>query len=138
LRRELAAIPRLRDPERQKKARKKKPGRSGRDDRREDVHKSAASGGRYKGEEKGKFRNRSEDRPLQRQAANAREEHEVRVRRRRRQTDGNSLIPERGELQDSTEAGMKASATLKRKERASGSAIKGWGKLADRAQIYRN
>jgi hypothetical protein len=38
-----------------------------------------------------------------------------------------------------TEAGMKASATLKRKERAGGgSAIKGWGKLADRPQIYRN
>jgi hypothetical protein len=38
-----------------------------------------------------------------------------------------------------TEAGMKASVTLKRKERTSGgSAIKGWGKLADRAQIYRN
>lgn len=38
-----------------------------------------------------------------------------------------------------TEPGMKISATLKRKERAGGgSAIKGWGKLADRAQIYRN
>jgi hypothetical protein len=38
-----------------------------------------------------------------------------------------------------TEAGMKASATLKRRERAGGgSAIKGWGKLADRPQIYRN
>jgi hypothetical protein len=83
-----------------KTARKKKQDRSGRDDRREDGHKSAASGGRYKGEEKGKFKNRSEDRPLQRQAANAREEHEVRVPRRRLPTDGNSLIPERGEQQD--------------------------------------
>jgi hypothetical protein len=68
----------LRDPARQKTAHKKS---------RvapvvmEDSHKSAASGGRYEGEEKGKFRSRSEDRPLERQEANAREEHEVRVQR---------------------------------------------------------
>jgi hypothetical protein len=92
--------PSLRDPARQKTARKKSPGRSGRDDRREDSHKSAASGGRYEGEEKGKFRSRSEDRPLGRQEANAREEHQVRVQRRCLQTHGNSLIPEKGELQD--------------------------------------
>jgi hypothetical protein len=68
--------------------------------RREASHKSAASGGRYEGEEKGKFRSRSEYRPLERQEANAREEHEVRVQRRRLQTHGNNLIPEKGELQD--------------------------------------
>jgi hypothetical protein len=101
--------------------------------------RAPASGGRYKREEKGKFRNRPEDRPLQRQEAKAKEEQEVRVRRRRPlQTDGNSLTPKEVSY-STTEAGMKTSATLKRKERAAGgSVIKGSGKLADRAQIYRN
>jgi hypothetical protein len=100
LRKELATIPHY-ATRRAKKQRKEHSRLSARDDRREDSHKSAASGGRYEGEEKGKFMSRSEDRPLQRQEANAREEHEVRVQRRRLQTHGsNNLIPEKGELQD--------------------------------------
>jgi hypothetical protein len=70
-----------------------------------------------------------EDRPLQGQEAKAKEEQEVRVRRRRPlQTDGNSLSWHKN--QRYIEEIKSAPAAV--------SAIKGSGKLADRAQIYTN
>jgi len=79
--RELAAIPC--DSASQKTVRKRKTGRPVGDDRPENGHKSATSGGRYK----------CKRQMLERNTKCA-------SQRRRRQTDGDSLILESGDLQD--------------------------------------